>query len=374
MPEPGRQGALERLLVHSFSPEPVLKWKYFQVALCPSLYQPLLSCCQRKSIAPVKKIDFVSSSSDESFKDTAKVLEGLYSSEEKAAILQVLNTASVDELAAFTFLRGRKSVNIVKHREKHGLFQDLESLMEVPLFQYKTIVKVCDSILQPEWKRKKREKRTTENWVLGKVTKPGVEKKKLKAANSIVSIVFGKEKIAWAHLDNKLTVLDWQQGNSFKQMKETYVSSVYLERISSIVSEILKRFLRLEKRTFSLQQTTLFPVALHFHIVEAHAVFLVKQTFAQDGHHRVLSMSRNVVGKHFDLMLGTMRTSGMDVVQQLLTDSVMKAEPRVFFPPERVIRYRSMMETNGRERKEELWDSLLQAVAFYELLVFDPQT
>ncbi|XP_068945985.1 transcription elongation factor, mitochondrial [Petaurus breviceps papuanus] len=351
------------------------KWKYFQVAVCPSLYQPFLSCCQRKSIAPVKKTDFVSVSSDESLKDTEKRLEGLYSSEEKSAILQVLNTASLPELAAFTFLRGKKSVNIVKHREKYGPFQDLESLMEVPLFQYKIIVKVCDSILQPVSKTEKKEKRISENWSLGKVIRPRVERKKLKAANSIVSIVFGKEKIAWTHLDSKLTVLDWQQGNNFKLMKETSSPSAYLETISSIVSEIPEAdFYILEKRTFSLQQTSLFPVALHFHIVEAMLYSLLNKTFARDGHHRVLSMNRNVVGKHFDLMLGNVRTSGMAVVQQFLSDSTLKADPRVSFPSESVVRYRSMMETDGRERKEELWDSLLQAVAFFELLVFRPHS
>ncbi|XP_036621832.1 transcription elongation factor, mitochondrial [Trichosurus vulpecula] len=351
------------------------KWKYFQVSMCPSLYQPLLSCCQRKPIAAVKKTDFVSVTSEENLKDTGKSLESLYSSEEKSSILQVLNTASVNELAAFTFLRGRKSVNIVKHREKHGPFQDLESLMEVPLFQYKTTVKVCDSILQPVLETKKKRKRTPENWSLGKVIKPRIDKKKLKAANSIVSIVFGKEKIAWTHLDSKLMVLGWQQGNNFKLMKETSVPSAYLETISSVVSEIpAADFYILEKRTFSLQQTALFSVALHFHIVEAMLYSLLNKTFAQDGHHRVLSMSRNVVGKHFDLMLGNMRTSGMAVVQQFLSDSTLKAESRVSFPPESVVRYRSMMETDGRERKEELWDSLLQAVAFYELLVFSPHS
>ncbi|XP_074119728.1 transcription elongation factor, mitochondrial [Sminthopsis crassicaudata] len=349
------------------------KWKYFQVAKYPSLYQPLFSCCQRKSITPMKKIDFASASSDENLRDTGKKLEDLYSSEQKSAILQVLNTASVNELATFAFLRGRKSVNIVEHREKHGPFQDLKSLLEVPLFQFKITVKVCNSILLPESKRKKKEKIMPENRSLGKVVKPVIERKKLQEADSIVSIVFGKEKIAWAHLDKRLTVLGWQQKNKFKLMKETNTPSVYLETISSIVSEIPEAdFYVLEKRTFSLQQTTLFPVTLHFHIVEAMLYSLLNKTFAHDGHHRVLSMSRNVVGKHFDLMLGTMRTSGMAVVQQFLSDSTLKAESRVSFPSESVVRYRNLMETNGGERKEELWDSLLQAVAFYELLVFNP--
>uniref|UniRef100_F6ZIY5 Transcription elongation factor, mitochondrial n=1 Tax=Monodelphis domestica TaxID=13616 RepID=F6ZIY5_MONDO len=351
------------------------KWKHFPVMMCPSLYHSLhMSCCQRKSIAPVKKTDFVSVSSDESLKDTGKRLEDLYSSEEKSAILQVLNTASVNELGAFTFLRGRKSINIVKHREKHGPFQDLESLMEVPLFQYKSTVKVCDSILHPESKEKKKEKKILEN-SLGKFVRLGIERKKLKAAKSIVSIVFGNERIAWAHLDNTVMVLDWRQENNFKLMKETYMPAMYLKMISSVVSKIPEAdFYILEKRTFSLQQTTLFPVTLHFHIVEAMLYSLLNKTFAQDGQHRVLSMNRNVVGKHFDLMLGTMRTSGMALVQQFLSDFPKQEKPWVSFPLENLVRYRSMMETDGRKIKEELWDSLLQAVAFYELFMFDPQS
>ncbi|XP_044532175.1 transcription elongation factor, mitochondrial [Gracilinanus agilis] len=352
------------------------KWKHFSVMLCPSLYHSLhMSCCQRKSIAPVKKTDFVSVSSDESLKDTEKRLENLYSSEEKSAILQVLNTASVNELAAFTFLRGKKSVNIVKHREKHGPFQDLESLMEVPLLKYKNAVKVCGSILHQESKEEKKEKRIQENWPLGKVVRPRINRRKLKEAKSIVSIVFGNERIAWAHLDNKLMVLDWQQENNFKLMKETHTPAMYLETISSVVSEIPEGdFYILEKRNFSLLQTTLFPVMLHFLTVEAMLYSLLNKTFSQDGQHRVLSMNRNVVGKHFDLMLGTMRTSGMTLVQRFLSDFPMQAKPRVSFTPEGLVRYRNLMETDGREIKEELWDSLLQAVAFYELLVFNPES
>ncbi|MEJ1289098.1 transcription elongation factor mitochondrial [Cricetulus griseus] len=93
---------------------------------------------------------------------------------------------------------------------------------------------------------------------------------------------------------------------------------------------------------------------------------LLNKTFAEDGQHRVLSMNRNAVGKHFNLMIGDTRTSGRELVKQLLSDSVLKEEPRVFFPLDRVVQYRQKILKDSHHI-EELYDSLLQAVAFYEL-------
>lgn len=91
--------------------------------------------------------------------------------------MHVLNTASKKELEAFKLLHGRKSINIVEHREKFGPFQNLESLVNVPLLQYKTAVQVCNSILFPETGKKKR--KSWENQ-LGKLIKPDIERERLK--------------------------------------------------------------------------------------------------------------------------------------------------------------------------------------------------
>lgn len=90
----------------------------------------------------------------------------------------MLNTASNKELEAFRLLRGRKSVNIIEHREKFGPFQNLESLMNVPLFQYKTAIQVCNSILCPETGGKKR--KFQDNRLLRKLIKPEIERERFK--------------------------------------------------------------------------------------------------------------------------------------------------------------------------------------------------
>lgn len=92
--------------------------------------------------------------------------------------MHVLNTASNNELEAFKSLRGRKSINLVEHRKKFGPFQNLESLMDVPLFQYKTTVQICNSILCPETRVRKR--KSQENRLLKKLIKPEIERERLK--------------------------------------------------------------------------------------------------------------------------------------------------------------------------------------------------
>ncbi|KAM6163649.1 transcription elongation factor, mitochondrial [Rhynchocyon petersi] len=347
-----------------------VRWRCGPVPLGSSLFEPLYrSCCREKSTAP-KKMSPKDAFGDDNTKEAGHALDKLFSQEQQASILHVLNSASGKELEAFKLLRGRKSINIVEHREKFGPFQNLESLMHVPLFQYKTTVEVCNSILCPETGKKKR--KLQENRLFGKFIKPDIERERIKAVNSIVSIVFGTRRIAWAHLDRKMTVLDWQQEESCQMVKGTYLSSVYLEEMSSVISKIPKAdFYILEKTGLPIQNTSLFPILLHFHIVEAMLFALLNRTFAQDGQHQVLSMNRSTVGKHFELMIGDTRTSGKELVKRFLSESVLKAEPRVVFPSDRIVQYRQMFLSTEQNRVEELYDSLLQAVAFYELAVFD---
>ncbi|XP_059235719.1 transcription elongation factor, mitochondrial [Mustela nigripes] len=348
------------------------RWRCFPVPLRSFLIQALhSSCCWKKSDAP-KKITPNAAFYDENTKEPGNALDKLFSSEQQATILHVLNTASNKELEAFRLLRGRKSVNIIEHREKFGPFQNLESLMNVPLFQYKTTIQVCNSILCPETGGKKR--KFQDNRLLRKLIKPEIERERFKAVNSIVSIVFGTRRVAWAHVDRKLAVLDWQQNECCQLMKGTYISSVYLQEISSVISKMPKAdFYVLEKIGFSIQNSSRFPVVLHFHIMEAMLYALLNKTFAQDGQHQVLSMNRNGVGKHFELMIGDTRTSGKELVKQFLSESVLKEQPRVVFPPEKIVLYRQMFSSTEQHRTEELYDSLLQAVAFYELAVFDTE-
>nr|XP_011745720.1 transcription elongation factor, mitochondrial [Macaca nemestrina] len=349
------------------------RWRCFLAPSRSSLFRVLHnSCCRKKSTTP-KKITPNVTFCDENAKEPENALDKLFSSEQQASILHVLNTASTKELEAFRLLRGRRSINIVKHRENFGAFQNLESLMNVPLFKYKSTVQVCNSILCPKTGGEKR--KLLENRFLRKLLKPVIERERLKAVNSIISIVFGTRRIAWAHLDRKLTVLDWQQSDRWSLMKGTsYASSVYLEEISSIISKMPKAdFYVLEKTGLSIQNSSLFPILLHFHIMEAMLYALLNKTFAQEGQHQVLSINRNAVGKHFELMIGDSRTSGKELVKQFLFDSVLKANPRVFFPSDKIVRYRQMFLSTELQRVEELYDSLLQAVAFYELAVFDSE-
>ncbi|KAM8943278.1 transcription elongation factor, mitochondrial isoform 2-T2 [Lycaon pictus] len=298
------------------------RWRCFPVPLGSSLFRVIPnSYCRKKCTAP-KKIIPNAAFCDEDTKNSGNELDKLFSSEQQASILHVLNTASNKELEAFRLLRGRKSVNIIEHREKFGPFQHLESLMNVPLFQYKTAIQVCNSILCPETEGKKR--KFQDNRLLRKLIKPEIERERLK--------------------------------------------------ISSVISKIpTADFYVLEKIGLSIQNTSRFPLLLHFHIMEAMLYALLNKTFAQDGQHRVLSMNRNGVGKHFELMIGDTRTSGKELVKQLLTESVLKEDPRVVFPKEKIVRYRQLFSSTEQKRAEELYDSLLQAVAFYELAVFDTE-
>lgn len=83
---------------------------------------------------------------------------------------------------------------------------------------------------------------------------------------------------------------------------------------------------------------------------------------------RVLNMIRTAVGRHFRLMVGESRTSGAQMVRQLMKNSVTHKVPRVNFPTELLLKYRNHFQFSSRHEGEELCDALLQAVAFYEMV------
>ncbi|KAM6940081.1 transcription elongation factor, mitochondrial [Xenentodon cancila] len=293
-------------------------------------------------------------------------LDERYTPEQRDAILQLLNTATPAQLAAVKLLRGRKLLSVVEYRSKHGPFTSLESVVNVPLVKHKSAVVVFDSILNPV--KKERKVRIQ----LAKFIRPEVDKSWLEDAASIVSVVCGTNKIAWAHVDRGMTLLDWQQIHCPNFLKGTYMASAYLHDISSVVSVLPSAdFYLIEKPSISVQNTALFPVMAHMRTVEAMLFALLEPQVSQPEPNippRVLNMIRIAVGRHFGLMVGESRTSGAQTVRQLMTESVTQKHPRINFPQELLVKYRNYFQIGSRRGGDELCDALLQAVAFYELL------
>ncbi|KAJ8001925.1 hypothetical protein DPEC_G00174470 [Dallia pectoralis] len=300
-------------------------------------------------------------------------LDAFYTSEQRAVILQRLNNATVSELAVVKLLRGRKCVNIVEYRTRVGPFTNLESVTKVPLLKHKSAVTVFNSILNPPRKTESGKQK----FQPARFIRPEVEKTWLEEANSIVSIVCGINKIAWAHVDQGMNVLEWKQEDCLNFLKGTYMASAYLDDISTVVSHFPKTdFFVVEKSSISLQNTTLYPVMAHMRTVEAMLFALLEPSYHHHHHVRpdittrpkVLNMIRAATGRHFDLMVGESRTSGAQVVRRLMTESVYRKVPRVRFPRGLLLKYRNAFQMGRRDNGEELCDALLQAVAFYELL------
>ncbi|XP_028301669.1 transcription elongation factor, mitochondrial [Gouania willdenowi] len=342
-----------------------------QLSSLPELEPRYLQCtCCWRSRVPVAGFETLNaalSSTAEPCKNVqAGPLDSCYTSEQRNTILHLLNTASLAELAGVKLLRGRKSLNIVEYRTKNGPFKTLESVVNVPLVKYKSAVTVFNSILNPE-----REKKVKIQLV--KFIKPDVEKSCLEDATSIVSIVCGINKIAWAHMDRAMTVMDWQQLECHNFLKGTYLASAYLNDVAAVVALLPPAdFYIIEKSSISVQNTTLFPIMAHMRVVEAMLFALLEPKSPPQPNlpPRVLNMMRAAVGRHFGLMVGESRTSGAQMVRDLMTESVTQKFPRINFPKDMLMKYRDTFQISSRRESggEELSDALLQALAFYELL------
>lgn len=298
--------------------------------------------------------------------DDIKPLDACYTPEQREVILKLLNNASLPELTGVKLLRGRKSINIVEYRTKHGPFRTLESVVNVPLLKHKSAVVVFNSILNPVKKEKKIRIQ------LAKFIKPEVERAWLEEASSIVSLVCGTNKIAWAHVDRAMTVLDWQQNECPHFLKGPYLASSYLTDISAVIDRLPEAdFYIIEKCSISVHNTTLFPLMAHMRTVEAMLFALLEPKVPQPVPNippRVLNITRTAVGRHFGLMVGESRTSGAQIVRKLMTESVTQKLPRLNFPSDLLIKHRDSFQMSRRHAGEEMCDALLQALAFYELL------
>lgn len=327
------------------------------------------TCCWRSRV-PVAGFETLNSSlsstsTSQPCKDDNRSLDACYTSEQRDTILQLLNTATPAELAGVKLLRGRKSLNLVEYRTKNGPFKTLESVVNVPLLKHKSAVTVFNSILNPV--KKERKVRIQ----LAKFIKPEVDISWLEDASSIVSIVCGTNKIAWAHVDRGMAVLHWQQLECPNFLKGTYMASAYLTDVSSVVALLPSAdFYIIEKSSISVQNTNLFPIMAHMRTVEAMLFAMLEPKLPTENNipPRVLNMMRTAVGRHFGLMVGEARTSGAQTVRQLMTESVTQKIPRINFPQEMLVKYRNDFQMGSRRGGDELCDALLQAVAFYELV------
>lgn len=324
------------------------------------------TCCWRSRI-PVAGFETLNANLSSSLIpcEDVKSLDATYTPEERAVILQLLNNATVSELAGVKLLRGRKCQNIVEYRTTHGPFKNLESVINVPLLKHKSAVIVFDSILNPSKTGKKKVKIQ-----LAKFIRPEVDRSWLMEANSVVSIVCGMNKIAWAHVDKDMTVLHWSQEVCQSFMAGTYYASSYLDDITSVVSHLPPAdFFLVEKSSITMQNTNLFPIMAHMRTVEAMLFALLEpkpRLPDQVAPPRVLNMMRGAVGRHFGLMLRESRTSGGQVIQQMMNESAVQKRPRVKFPTHLLVKYRDAFPMGNK--REEMCDAMLQAVAFYEML------
>lgn len=298
--------------------------------------------------------------------DDSKPLDACYTPEQREAILKLLNNASLPELACVKLLRGRKSLNIVEYRTKNGPFKSLESVVNVPRLKHKSAVVVFNSILNPV----KKERKTKIQ--LAKFIKPEVERSWLEEASSIVSLVSGTNKIAWAHVNRGMTVLEWREKNCPNFLKGTYMAASYLADVSAVVDRLPEAdFYIIEKSSISIQNTALFPIMAHMRTVEAMLFALLEPRISQPEPNippRAMNMMRTAVGRHFGLMVGESRTSGAQTVKQLMTESVTQKLPRINFPSELLLKHRNSFQMGSRGGGDEMCDALLQALAFYELL------
>nr|XP_006814742.1 PREDICTED: transcription elongation factor, mitochondrial-like [Saccoglossus kowalevskii] len=143
-----------------------------------------------------------------------KILTNLYTENERQLLLDRFNNADEAELCNIKYLRVRTAKEIIEHREKHGLFKDIHSLVGICGIGEKMMqfycVDIMDKIAGNQSATQKKSNIKTSNKMNFFAMKPNLSEERLQSLQSIVSIDIAFKSIAWIHMERDMKVCDWK--------------------------------------------------------------------------------------------------------------------------------------------------------------------
>ncbi|XP_070579343.1 transcription elongation factor, mitochondrial-like [Ptychodera flava] len=294
-----------------------------------------------------------------------KILSTVYSDSERKLILDRFNNDSEDELCKIKYLKIKIAKAIVEHREKHGPFDDITNLIDLPGIGEKSLQFFCTDIVNKDKKGPTTKQIKTNNKQNFFAMKPDLPRERLESLQSVVSIDLGFKTIAWIHMNRNMEVHDWKS-HTVDVMPKRYDPISYVENVSSVVEDMPFADLYLmEYITFRKKNLNLLPALLHIRTLEGILYGMLNRHYPDTHEHKVVTVGRMTVGRHFDLIVGSNRKSGQHIATSLVEMAATHRKPRVIIPPPLI----KMFLSTSQLEKEYLSNCLLQAIAFYELAI-----
>ncbi|PFX17780.1 transcription elongation factor, mitochondrial-like [Stylophora pistillata] len=306
----------------------------------------------------------------------------------KQEILNQLNSRSLEELSNTKGIGKVKAVSIIEYRNNFGPFQSVEDLFQMKGFGAAFFKNLEDAGSLAAVKRK---------------TSKGLEtiweqlaQNKKDVISEIVSIDIGFQNAAWVHMDKDKKVLGWSRAEIIKP--KPYNPAVFQPLVQQFVNRVPKTdiyVVEMQSHRIGKQTAALLPFAVHLRVFEAMLTCLLPGL--------VIPFDPLYTSKHFCLPVGrTKKRAAVNLVESLFQDR--KNEEPFEAQCEQFLKEQQGMEgsedfvesfIDGQmsgfpgniskpllqvspkfvnyfkscDKKDDLSDCLLQALAFYDLVV-----
>lgn len=306
----------------------------------------------------------------------------------KQEILNQLNSRSLEELSNTKGIGKVKAVSIIEYRNNFGPFQSVEDLFQMKGFGAAFFKNLEDAGGLAAVKRK---------------TSKGLEtiweqlaQNKKDVISEIVSIDIGFQNAAWVHMDKDKKVLGWSRAEIIKP--KPYNPAVFQPLVQQFVNRVPKTdiyVVEMQSHRIGKQTAALLPFAVHLRVFEAMLTCLLPGL--------VIPFDPLYTSKHFCLPVGrTKKRAAVNLVESLFQDR--KNEEPFEAQCEQFLKEQQGMEgsedfvesfIDGQmsgfpgniskpllqvspkfvnyfkscDKKDDLSDCLLQALAFYDLVV-----
>jgi len=303
-------------------------------------------------------------------------------------ILRELNSRSLEELTNTKGIGKSKAVSLVEYRDNFGTFKNIEELFHVKGFGIAFFRK-----LEETGKLASVKKKTSKG--LEKIQELLVDNKR-EVISEIVSIDIGFQNAAWIHMDENKQVLGWSRAEI--QKPRPYNPAVFRPLVQEFVDTVPRTdvyVIEMQSHRIGKQTAALLPFAVHLRVFEAMLTCLLPGL--------VIPFDPQYTSKHFCLPTGnSKKRAAVNLVESLfldrrneepfeaqceqflkeqqgMTGSVELVESVIDKPNSRFpgnnnkpLLQISREFTNyfkSADKKDDLSDCLLQALAFFDLVV-----
>lgn len=278
-------------------------------------------------------------------------------------VVALLNSLPESDLKTMKYINSKMAAGIVAHRDKHGLFSGVDELLVIPGIGRRTLDKFVKYF--SEGKLEKRATRIEPQ----SSSFADIPSERLANMQDIVSIDVGLKHIAWLHMDRERWVHSWHCKIIEGISPGKWDPVNYLRLVSDTVKEMpCPNLYVLEHKSFtSLNNKGTFQTMLFVRCIESMLYTNLNSDLSDSGQLKAISLPQNLVGRHFDLLVGTQRKSGQVLARALLDEGFERRNS--WFPVRIGYGDVATFDDANKYKREHLANCLLRAVAFYDIYI-----